>query len=341
MRIDAHTHYLSEGLLEALRRRKEPPFVERAANGTELLRSREMTFAFTPEHYDPVVRREFMQRLGLDAQVLSFPAGRGLDILPGAEGVAMVRDYNDHLSAHCRAHPGVFYGVGGLPYADMQAAAAELRRLRGSLGLIGAVVPAGYFRSEAGLDELAPVLDAAEDTGACLMVHPSPRPGDVPPPKFADQAMHRVSTVELFGNLAHVMVTILCSDRLADRRNMVVHVIDLGGAGLVMYERMRQMEAVRERRTIARFERFGQLLFDNSSLGPRALEMAVKVYGADRIMLGTDYPYFPVADSVRALEQADLTAAEREAVESGTACRLLGRYGLAHGRDVSQEGRAA
>lgn len=341
MRIDAHTHYLSEGMLEALRRRREPPFVERASNGTELLRSREMTFAFTPEHYDPAVRRAFMQRAGLDAQILSFPAGRGLDVLPGVEGIGIVRDYNDHLSAHCRAHPGVFYGLGGLPYADMPAAAAELRRLRGELGLIGAVVPAGYFRSDAGLEELAPVLEAAEDTGACLMVHPSPRAGDLPPPKFADQAMHRVSTVELFGNLAHVMVTILCSDRLAGLRNIVVHVIDLGGAGLVMYERMRQMEAVRERRTIARFERFGQLRFDNASLGPRALEMAVKVYGAEHIMLGTDYPYFPVADSVLALEEADLDVQQREQVASGTACRLLARYGLTHGSAVLQEGRAA
>ncbi len=341
MRIDAHTHYLGEGMLGALRRRREPPFLERAANGTELLRSREMTFAFTPEHYDDAVRHEFMRRVGLDAQILSFPAGRGLDVLPGAEGEALVREYNDHLSAHCRAHPGVFYGVGGLPYADMAAAARELRRLRVELGLPGAVVPAGYFRSEEGLEALGPVLEAAEDTGAYLMVHPSPRAGDAPAPRFADQAMHRVSTVELFGSLAHVMVTILCSERLAGLRNIVVHVIDLGGAGLVMYERMRQMEAVRERRTIARFERFGQLLFDNSSLGPRALEMAVKVYGAERIMLGTDYPYFPVADSVRALDEADLPAADRERVASGTARVLLSRYGLVHGGALAPEGRAA
>ena len=341
MRIDAHTHYLSEGMLAALRRRREPPFVERTATGVELLRSREMSFAFTPEHYDPVVREAFMRRVGLDAQILSFPAGRGLDVLPGSEGEGLVRDYNDHLAAHCRAHPGRFFGLGGLPYAEMTAAARELRRLRRDSGLIGAVVPAGYFRSEAGLEELMPVLEAAEDTGACLMVHPSPRVGDAPAPRFADQAMHRVSTVELFGSLAHVMVTILCSERLASLRNIVVHVIDLGGAGLVMYERMRQMEAVRERRVIAQFERFGQLRFDNSSLGPRALEMAVKVYGAERIMLGTDYPYFPVADSIRALDEADLSASDREQVSCGTAWALLARYGVARAGKTAPEERAA
>ena len=49
------------------------------------------------------------------------------------------------------------------------------------------------------------------------------------------------------------------ADRLAGLRNMLVHVIDLGGAGLVMYERMRQMEAVRERRTIAFADGRGRL----------------------------------------------------------------------------------
>lgn len=341
MRIDAHTHYLSEGMLAALRRRREPPFVERTAAGVEVLRSREMSFAFTPEHYDPAVRVAFMRQVGLDAQILSFPAGRGLDVLPGAEGEALVRTYNDHLADHCRAHPGVFFGLGGLPYANIAAAARELRRLRRDTGLIGAVVPAGYFRSESGLEALMPVLEAADDTGACLMVHPSPRVGDLPAPRFDDQAMHRVSTVELFGSLAHVMVTILCSERLAGLRNLLVHVIDLGGAGLVMYERMRQMEAVRERRVIAQFERFGQLRFDNSSLGPRALEIAVKVYGAERIMLGTDYPYFPVADSIRALDEADLSAGDREQVSCGTAWALLSRYGVARASPAAPEERAA
>ena len=340
MRIDAHTHFLTPGMLAALRARTEPPFVERAANGVELLRSREMSFAFTPEHHDLATRRAFMAKVGLDAQILSFPAGRGLDVLEGVEGVRLVRTFNDDLAAFCRANAGVFFGVGGLPYADMDAAAQELRRLRNELGLIGAVVPAGYFRSEAGVAELAPVLAAAEETGAYLMVHPSPRIGDTPAPKFADQAMHRVSSVELFNSLGHVMVTLLCAGQLEGYRNIVVHVIDLGGAGLMLYERMRQMESVRVGRPVADFDRLDRMVFDNSSLGPRALEHAVKVYGAGRVMLGTDYPYFPTAESIDAVGAAQLTAAEREQVASGTALALLARYGSVNG-PLKQHGRAA
>ena len=48
-----------------------------------------------------------------------------------------------------------------------------------------------------------------------------------------------------------------------------------------------------------------------------------------------------VVDLAIELRPAAGRAAEREAVGSGTACRLLSRYGLMHGSPVSQEGRAA
>jgi aminocarboxymuconate-semialdehyde decarboxylase len=327
MLVDAHTHFLTSGMLAALRARSEPPYVERAQDGIEILRSRETTFAFTPEHYDLDTRLAYMRRIGLDGQVLSFPAGRGLDILPGKDGIDLVKRYNDDLSAFCRSRPGTFAGIGGLPYADVSEAARELRRLRSELGMAGAVVPAGYFRSEAGVAELAPLLDAAEDVGALLMVHPSPRVGDAPAPRFADNAMHRVSTVELFSSLAHVMVTLLCSPQLDGMRNVNLHVIDLGGSALMLYERMHQMEAVRLSAPTVRMDRLDKVVFDTSSLGPNALEHAVRVYGADRIMLGTDYPYFPNADSVEALGRAQIGPADRSRIASGTICALLGRLG--------------
>lgn len=326
MRIDAHTHFLTPGMLAALRERTEPPFVESAAGGVEILRSREAAFAFTPEHYDLQTRLDYMRKVGLDAQVLSFPAGRGLDVLRGQEGVRLVCRYNDDLAGFCAANRSRFAGLGGLPYADMAQAAAELRRLR-ALGLAGAVVPAGYLRSEAGLEELAPVLRAAEEVGALLMVHPSPRVDDAPAPRFADHAMHRVSTVELFSSLAHAMVTLLCSRQLDGFRNLFLHVIDLGGSALMLYERMHQMQAVRAGAAPVQWERLDRVVFDTSSVGPHAVEHAVRTYGASRLMLGTDYPYFPTDESVQALEQARIGAAERSAIESGTICALLDRLG--------------
>jgi aminocarboxymuconate-semialdehyde decarboxylase len=326
MLIEAHTHYLTPRMLARLRARGEPPYVATAADGAERLHSREAIFAFGAEHHDRDTRAAFMRSLGVARQIVSFPAGRGLDVLAGDDGVTAVREYNDDLSAECRADP-TLAGLGGLPWNDLAAACAEIRRLRLELGLIGAVVPAGWFFSEARLARIAPVLAAADEVGALLMIHPSPAPDDDPPRRFADHAMHRTSTVELFGALAQVLVTLLCSEQLDGHRNLAVHLIDCAGAGLVAIERMQQMQAVRGGTSVPRLERLERVVFDNSSLGPRALECAVRTWGAERLMFGTDYPYFPIADSLVAIDAAEITPAAREQIRWRTAAALVQRFG--------------
>ena len=69
-----------------------------------------------------------------------------------------------------------------------------------------------------------------------------------------------------------------------------------------------------------------RLVYDCASLGPRALELAVKVLGADRIMLGTDYPIF-APNAVRdAIEAAELSENDKRSVLSGTARAIIRRY---------------
>jgi predicted TIM-barrel fold metal-dependent hydrolase len=71
-----------------------------------------------------------------------------------------------------------------------------------------------------------------------------------------------------------------------------------------------------------------RLVYDTASLGPRAVELAVKVIGADRIMFGTDYPIFPPANPRELLGAADISAADRSLIASGTASALLSRLGI-------------
>ena len=67
-----------------------------------------------------------------------------------------------------------------------------------------------------------------------------------------------------------------------------------------------------------------RLWFDSASMGPRALEMAVALYGADRIMLGTDWPH-RVHEADVAVSRLDaLPAAQRDAIRSGNAIRIFG-----------------
>ena len=69
----------------------------------------------------------------------------------------------------------------------------------------------------------------------------------------------------------------------------------------------------------------GYLEDARASLGPRALEMAVTVLGAHRVMCGTDYPIFTSEVCSNALREARLSEADRAMVASGTALATLAR----------------
>src|SRR5271154_704827 len=84
-------------------------------------------------------RLQSMDETGITVQVLS-NSGPGPDLLPGADGVAMARDMNDHLAKAIATHPDRFAGFAALPMQSAEAPPAELRRAVKDLEFVGALV---------------------------------------------------------------------------------------------------------------------------------------------------------------------------------------------------------
>ena len=59
-------------------------------------------------------RLKSMDEAGITMQVLS-NTGPGPDLVPGADGVAIAREMNDHLAAAIARHPDRFAGFAVLP----------------------------------------------------------------------------------------------------------------------------------------------------------------------------------------------------------------------------------
>ena len=64
-------------------------------------------------------------------------------------------------------------------------------------------------------------------------------------------------------------------------------------------------------------------LVDCNSLGAQAIELGVSLYGADRIMFGTDGSAFGAEWSMRAVAEARIEEWEKRAILDGTAVALL------------------
>src|ERR1035438_1185671 len=84
-------------------------------------------------------RLKSMDEAAITMQVLS-NTGPGPDLVPGADGVAMAREMNDHLAAAIARHPDRFAGFAVLPMQSPDACAAELVRAVKKLGFLGALI---------------------------------------------------------------------------------------------------------------------------------------------------------------------------------------------------------
>ncbi len=324
MPIDMHAHYYG-GLLDGLRRRTARPNITTDDGGLSVLNAMTASTIMSPGYSDLAVRRAFMDRAGIRTQLLTFPGALGVDVMPIVEARDIVRDFNDDLAAICRQSGGAFVGLGGLPLADLTEAVQEMRRLRTSLGLAGAILPGNYFLSAAAADLLRPVLAVANDAGALIMVHPGLLPGELLPVPYSDSTILRASALNLQASLSHMALTLLTNGFVDSYPDITFQVVNLGGTLPFIIERMEAIGASRELPISVTAAALRRLVYDNASLGPRALETAVKVVGADRIMIGTDYPIFEPTGVLDSIASAAISPADQAAVRSGTATSVLSR----------------
>jgi len=341
--IDMHAHWRPAELADALRRRTGEPRIVRNQDGVEVLKSPRMSeepLATAFDHVDFHLER--MDRQAVRMSVLSLLGSFcWIESQPMDIAVPLCRVVNDRLSAICQEHPGRFAAYAALPLTDMSAAAAELERALGLPGVIGAQLPGNAFLTSRDAEAMRPLLDVANRRRAVLFVHHGPRPGDAFPRVAGDtdNARRRNGTLDMQASLSSVMVTLCLTDYLASYPEARIHVHNLGGNIPYEVERMDHrclLDTPHEELPSARFRKAG-VYVDCNSFGSRAIEAAVRLYGADRIVCGTDGTEFGCDWTRKALDEAQIGADAREQILNGNAAAMLARVA----RNAPRESAAA
>jgi aminocarboxymuconate-semialdehyde decarboxylase len=322
-RIDMHSHFYGGGLVDLLRARTSWPCLRTRADGVEVMLAMNGEFPFTPAYHDHRVGLAQMAETAITQRVLTFPGALGVDLLPAAEVARAISDFNDHLAYLGRETGGALGGLAGLPLADPELAIAELRRIRRELKLPGVILPSNYFNSVAEAEILRPLLRAADEEGCLVMLHPGLKVGEEPPRLPPDSPQYRISAVALHAQISQTVLTIVLTDVLEAFRGIRFQIVNLGGTIPFIVERMESIARHRNADRPFPTDRLRRIWYDCASLGPRALEAAVSVYGADRIMMGSDYPIFRDDPWETVIRPASLSLEEREMIASGTASALL------------------
>ena len=338
--IDMHAHWRPAELTDALRARTKEPRIVRNQDGVEVLKCRIGEEPLAKAFDDVEFHLARMDRQGVSTSVLSLLGSFcWIESQPLEVSLPLCRIVNDGLSAICQEHPGRFAAFAALPLADMSAAAAELERALGLPGMIGAQVPGNGFLTRKDAENMRPLLEVANRHRAILFIHHGPRPGDAFP-KVAgdtDNARRRNGTLDMQASLSSVMVTLCLTDFLAPYPDATVLVHNLGGNIPYEVERMDHrclLDTPNEELPSSRF-RSAKVYVDCNSFGPRAIEAAVRLYGAERIVCGTDGTEFGCDWTSKALAEAQIGEDAREQILHRNAAAMISRLAKVAQRETA------
>jgi len=303
LKIDVHTHILPEKLPD-FRERKAPAwkrFVQLEHSPSPGGRARMIVNGslfreIESNSWDVDVRLAECDAAGVDVQVLStVPVMFSYWAQPDPAD-ELARYLNDHIAGVVAAHPRRFVGLGTLPMQAPERAVRELERCVRDLGLAGVEVGSNVNGANLDSPELFPVFEAAESLGAAVFIHPWEMAGR--------ERMTRYWLPWLVGMPAETSLAI-CSlifggvlERLPKLRIAFAHG---GGAfpatiGRIVHGFEARPDLCAVANDVSPREYLKRIYLDSLVHDPRMLRYLVDLMGADRIALGTDYP-FPLGEA--------------------------------------------
>ncbi|HEY4200396.1 MAG TPA: amidohydrolase family protein [Devosiaceae bacterium] len=264
-----------------------------------------------------------MDAMGIDIQVLTPVPAQMYQGLPRDVAIKAATIVNDNIAALAANRPDRFVAIGAVPLEDMSAAVEELERGVRQLGLKGVQIPTNLGGREISGPDFAPFWAKAEALEAVVFIHPT---GFTQPERLT-----RFYLNNTIGNPLETTIALhyLILDGVLERHPELKVVASHGGAFAAAYSG--RMDHAWGARSDAHGELpnppssyLRRVYFDSIVFSPHQLEYLVRTFGADHVMVGTDYPadmgeYDPLGHLAAV---ASFTEAERGAIAGGNAKRL-------------------
>ncbi|MGZ8631943.1 MAG: amidohydrolase family protein [Actinomycetota bacterium] len=325
--IDIHCHVMSPDAAQMARpffTSEKDPFIHFAGPAST---------AYNEQHFSEILpklsiveeRLADMDRMGIDIQAISVAPPQYYYWAEPDLGQKLARIQNDNLAGIVAAHPDRFVGLGTVPLQDVGASLDELDRIAKDLRFSGVEICTNVNGDDFDDPRFLPFFERCRDLDLVIVVHPN---GFTQGERLA--AYYLINTVGMPLDSTVFLARLIFGgvlERVPDVKMCVVH----GGGYLPSYP-ARYDHAWRERADVR--ERIPhhppssylkRLHFDTMLYDAYELAILVQRYGADHILLGTDYPYdMGEDDPVELICSIEgLSDTERALILGGNAARLL------------------
>jgi aminocarboxymuconate-semialdehyde decarboxylase len=292
--IDIHAHVVPRSLWKAVDARTEwYGFRHEAGDGLgSIVGGGRRTTLPTPKvRYTPEERLKDMDAQGTDVQVLSIHTPFFGYHLDATQGRALARDVNEEIAGMTRQWPTRFAGLATLPVQDVKSAIDELEHAVTRLGLKGAELDTHVNGEQWDDPRFLPFFKAAEAMGAVLFFHPQPQNN------FLAQRIPRHGLSNSLGVIlddAIVTAVLICGGVLEACPDLRVCIAHGGGPACYAMGRLdRGWERLpADRRTPQKPSAYQRrLYYDTVTSSEEALRFLLDRVGADRVVLGSDWPF--------------------------------------------------
>jgi aminocarboxymuconate-semialdehyde decarboxylase len=328
LRIDLHCHYFNPEVgakvahLDPAKKEHAWIFATELTRQTNMQQNKERVAKLSNIEQ----RLKDMDRMGIDVQAVS-PAPFQYYYWADPElGAKLAREVNEGIAAICAKWPDRFVGIGTAPLQDASLAVRELEYAVKTLGLRGVEVNTNVNGANLTDDALGlePFFRKVQDLDAFMFMHPN---------GFSEATrLTRHYFNNFIGNPMDTTIAAshLIFDGVLERNPKLKVVLAHSGGYLAHYwARMDHGHAARsDARTVIKKKPSSYLAkfyFDTLAFDTEMLAHSIRKWGADHIVLGTDYPYdmgyyqpLGFIDTVKGLAPAD-----RDRIKGGNAAKLL------------------
>jgi aminocarboxymuconate-semialdehyde decarboxylase len=328
LRVDLHCHYLNPEAAAKVADRNPAQydwnwkFANQLTRETNVKQMRERA----PKLTSIEVRLKDMDRMGVDIQAIAPAPIQTYYWTDPGEGQQLARMVNERLAEICGKWPERFVGLGTVPLQDTSLAVSELEYIVKKLGMRGVEINP----SVNGMDLTDPRLDLdrffakVQELDVLIFMHPI---GFTHGDRLVNHYFNNV-----IGNPLETTVAAshLIFDGVMDRYPKLKVLLPHAGGFLAHYwarmdhgwKARPDCRTVIEKKPSSYLEKF---YFDTITFDRGMLKNMLQRFGADHVVLGTDYPYdMGVEDPVGFIGGTPgISAADKARIMGGNAARLL------------------
>jgi aminocarboxymuconate-semialdehyde decarboxylase len=324
MRIDVHNHFYPQAYLDEVGRLGGKVRLEQEKSGKQVFTiGGTPVVHISPAQLDSALRIQDMDACGVDMQMLSLTMPH-VYLWEAEAGLALSQAVNDAFAGIVSKNPERFIAACVVPLQDTKLAIQELERAVEKLGHRAVYLITSIDGRPIHGREIWPFYERAAELDVPIFLHPFLPPGAGEMRDFWLQTVLGV----LFES-ALTAARLAFSGLFEAVPTLKVVVPHIGG--LIPYSLGRLDKGFRTHPPCSEFishppsEYLKNIYIDSVAFEREALQFAVGRWGADRVMLGSDYPQAmgELDSCVADVEALDLPEDRKAEIRGGNARRLL------------------